>query len=110
MQQVRYPLNLQESEPLPDTKLCKSRDTVDVELVHGLLATGLDRFNADIEFGGDFFSRFALGDQPKHLKFSLGQPSALKNRFLSRFLRFSFDCARLRDGRTQTHFPVACRI
>src|SRR5215212_6634613 len=48
-------------------------DVVEVELVHDVLAVGVDRLGADEQDGGDFLGAFALGDELDDFAFLGGQ-------------------------------------
>src|SRR5688572_2516909 len=105
IRRLPYRLRLQRSEPLPNAKLCESRNTADSQLLHDLLTMSLDGFDAYRESGGDFLGRLALGDQLKHLQFAFGESFAFKDGALRGFTSFIAERSRFRDAGTQIHLP-----
>src|SRR5438128_10435174 len=54
----------------------ESRDVVDVQLVHDVLAMFLDGLDTDAQFAGDLLIGFAFGDQLQHFRLAGGQTAA----------------------------------
>jgi hypothetical protein len=56
-------ISLKRSQAFSDAILCESGSASDIELVHDLLAVGLDGFDADFQNRCDLFGRMTLCDE-----------------------------------------------